>query len=283
MEVSAKATLDFLGVEPGATALLCLPISYIAAKMMVVRAFIGKMDLYCVPPSLNPVSPWTPYLDFVAFTPAQLGKLMETGTGMGFLKKIGKIILGGGPVPQALEEKSQRLEAPVWHTYGMTETMSHIALRKVNGTDRSEFFYPMPGVHIGQNPDACLTIEAPHLGVLDLETNDIVELQNDGGFRVLGRKDHVVNSGGVKLFPEQIEHKLSSIIAQPFYISSLPDPNLGEKLVLFIESATPKDGEIQKLQARIKEKLTGFEVPKEIHFLEKFNRTESGKIIRERN
>jgi len=280
MEVSAKATLDFLGVEPGATALLCLPISYIAAKMMLVRAFVGRLDLYCVPPSLNPVSSWTPYLDFVAFTPAQLDKLMETRTGMDFLKRINKIILGGGPVPQAMEEKSQKLEAPIWHTYGMTETMSHIALRKVNGTDRSEFFYPMPGVHIGQNSNSCLTIQAPHLGVLNLETNDIVELQTDGGFRVLGRKDHVVNSGGVKLFPEQIEHKLSSIISQPFYIGALPDSNLGERLVLFIESETPKASEIQKLQTLIKEKVTGFEVPKEIHFLEKFDRTESGKIIR---
>ncbi|MBE0650896.1 MAG: AMP-binding protein [Bacteroidales bacterium] len=283
MEVSAKATLDFLGVEPGATALLCLPISYIAAKMMLVRAFIGKMDLYCVPPSLNPVSPWTPYLDFAAFTPAQLGKLMETGTGMAFLKRINKIILGGGPVPQALEEKSQKLEAPIWHTYGMTETMSHIALRKINGTDRSDFFYPMPGVHIEKNTEECLVIDAQHLGVFNLVTNDIVELQADGGFSVLGRKDHVINSGGVKLFPEQIEHKLSTILSQPFFVGSLPDPNLGEKLVLFIESKIPKDSDIHKLQELIKTKLTGFEIPKEILFLEKFDRTESGKIIREQN
>ncbi len=283
MKVSAKATLDFLDVEPGSTAYLCLPISYIAAKMMVVRAFVNKLDLYCVTPSLNPVSPWTPYLDFVALTPAQLGKLLETGAGKSFLKSMNKIILGGGPVPQALEDKAQKLEAPVWHTYGMTETMSHIALRKVNGSDRSEFFYPMPGVHLSQNTDSCLTIQAPHLGVAGLETNDIVELQSDGGFRVLGRKDHVINSGGVKLFPEQIEHKLSSLLTQPFYVGSLPDPNLGERLVLFIESAKPKTMEIERLQTRIKEKLTGFEVPKEIHFLEKFNRTASGKIIRERN
>ena len=97
---------------------------------------------------------------------------------------------------------------------------------------------------------------------------------------MLGRKDHVVNSGGVKLFPEQIQHKLNTLITQPFYVGSLPDAHLGEKLVLFIESERPKAGEIEKLQARIKGKLTGFEVPKEIHFLEKFNRTESGKIIR---
>jgi len=280
MEVSAKATLDFLGIEPGATALLCLPISYIAAKMMLVRAFIGKLDLYCIPPSLNPLSPWTPYLDLTAFTPAQLGKLMETETGMDFLKNIHKIILGGSPVPYALEEKIQKLKTSVWHTYGMTETMSHIALRKVNGADRSGYFYPMPGVHLKKNSEDCLTITAPYLGVFNLKTNDIVKTHSDGGFRVLGRKDYVVNSGGVKLFPEQIEHKLSSILSQPFYVGSLPDTNLGEKLALFIESEKPEDNEIQKLQASIKEKLTGFEVPKEIHFIKKFNRTESGKIIR---
>ncbi len=281
MEVSAKATLDFLGIEPGATALLCLPINYIATKMMVVRAFIGKLDLYCIPPSLNPVSPWTPYLDFAAFTPAQLGNLMKNREGRDFLKSINKIILGGGPVPSSLEEKTQRLEVPIWHTYGMTETMSHIALRKLNGTDRSDFFYPMPGVHIQKNSEDCLSVNAPHLGVFKLETNDIVEIQNDGGFRILGRKDHVINSGGVKLFPEQIEHKLSSIITHPFYVGSMPDDNLGERLVLFVESEAPKESAIEKLHTLIKEKLTAFEVPKEIRFIKKFNRTESGKIIRE--
>jgi len=280
MEVSAKATLDFLGIKQGATALLCLPISYIAAKMMVVRSFVRKLDLYCIPPSLNPVSQWTPYIDFAALTPAQLGKMMETEAGLDFLKNIHKIILGGGPVPFALEEKAQNLEASIWHTYGMTETMSHIALRKVNGADRSEFFYPMPGVQLKKNSEDCLVITAPHLGVSDLETNDIVEIQNDGGFRVLGRKDHVVNSGGVKLFPEQIEHKLSSIITEPFYLSSQPDDNLGERLILFIESEEPKSTEFQQLQDSIKERLSKFEVPKEIHFIQKFNRTESGKIIR---
>jgi len=280
MEVSANITLDFLGIKPGATALLCLPITYIAAKMMVVRSFVGKLDLYCIPPSLNPVSSWTPSLDFAAFTPAQMGKMMETDTGLHFLKNIHKIILGGGPLPFALEEKAQNLEASIWHTYGMTETMSHIAVRKVNGPGRSDYFYALPGVQLKKNSGDCLVITAPHLGIYDLETNDIVEIQNNGVFRVLGRKDHVVNSGGVKLFPEQIEYKLGTLLSQPFYISSLPDPHFGEKLVLFIESAKPKDSEIQKLQSRIKEKLTGFEVPKEIYFLEKFNRTESGKIIR---
>lgn len=281
MEVSAKATLDFLGVEPGATALLCLPISYIASKMLMVRAFIGRLDLYCIPPSLNPLSPWTPYLDFAALTPAQLGKLTGTKAGMDFLKSINKIILGGGPVPYIMEEKTQKLEASVWHTYGMTETMSHIAMRKVNGSDRSDFFYPLPGVWIKKNSEDCLAITAPHLGIFNLETNDIVEIHSDGGFQVLGRKDHVVNSGGVKLFPEQIEHKLSSSITLPFYVGSLPDANLGERLVLFIESEKPESHEIQRLQILVKTNLNGFEVPKEIHFVKKFNRTKSGKIIRD--
>ena len=280
MEVSAEATLDFLGIDTGATALLCLPISYIASKMMVVRSLVRKLDLYCIPPSLNPVSSWTPTIDFAAFTPAQLGKMMETDTGLNFLKNIHKIILGGGPISYALEEKVQKLEAAIWHTYGMTETMSHIALRKVNSTDRSNFFYPMPGVQLEKNSEDCLVITAPHLGVFNLETNDIVEFQNDGGFRVLGRKDHAVNSGGVKLFPEQIEHKLSNLLSQPFYVGSLPDDNLGERLILYIESEKPEDTEFQKILSLIKENLTGFEVPKEILFIRKFNRTESGKIIR---
>ncbi len=283
MEVSAQTTLDFFDLNAGDKVLLCLPAKYIAAKMMVVRAFVGKLDLYCIPPSLNPVSEWTPPLDFAAFTPAQLSELLKTEQGLSFVKKIKIIILGGGPVTADMEQKVQSLEPQIWHTYGMTETMSHIALRKVNGKDRSNCFSPLPGVQLDKSQSDCLTITTPNIGIYGLETNDLVEFCDQGSFRVLGRKDHVVNSGGVKLFPEQIEQKLSGFIENPFYVGSVPDVQLGEKLALFVESENIGENQKEQIWKLLNEKLSGLEIPREIVFKKHFSRTESGKIIRDKS
>jgi len=282
MKAGAEATLDFFKLNAADKVLLCLPIKYIAAKMMVVRAFVGKLDLYCIPPSLMPVSEWTPEIDFAAMTPAQLTNLLESIEGIDFLKRIKKLLLGGGPVPAILEEKTRALTTEIWHSYGMTETMSHIALRKVNGDGKSNYFDTLPGVQIAKSMDGCLSLTAPHLGLYGLQTNDMVTIEEDGRFQILGRTDHVVNSGGVKLFPEQIEQKISGFIREAFYVGSLPDNQLGEKLVLFVESELNSAKEEEKIKALLKEILTGFEVPKEIIFEKRFARTESGKIIREK-
>jgi O-succinylbenzoic acid--CoA ligase len=164
----------------------------------------------------------------------------------------------------------------------MTETMSHIALRKVNGRDKSEFFTPLPGVELNQNSEGCLRITAPHLGIYDLETQDVVEFSGDGCVRVLGRTDNVINSGGVKLFPEQIEQKLSRWISAPFYIGAQPDDLLGERPVLVIESETWPEQEIAQLRQKMCQQLDKFEIPDQIIFLKAFDRTESGKIVRKR-
>jgi len=283
MEASARATLDYFELHEGDKALLCLPAKYIASKMLVVRAFVGKLDLYCIPPSMNPVSEWTPPLDFAAFTPAQLSELLKTEKGLSFVKSIKKIILGGGSLPTPLETKVQSLDIEIWHTYGMTETMSHIALRKVNGNDKSACFYPMPGVQLAKNDSGCLTITAPYLGIFGLETNDLVEMQHGGGFKILGRKDNVVNSGGVKLFPEQIEQKLSGFMDDPFYVGSVPDEQLGEKLTLFVESEDAGQSRKEQIRKLLHEKLSGLEIPRTIVFQKQFMRTESGKIIRKKS
>ncbi|MBN2614300.1 MAG: AMP-binding protein [Bacteroidales bacterium] len=277
MESSAQMTLDFFDLNAGDTALLCLPINYIASKMMVVRAALGKLDLFCVPPSLNPVSPWTPQIDFAAMTPAQLAELLKTEEGTEFLKTIRILLLGGGIIPDALEEKTRNITTEIWHSYAMTETMSHIALRKVNGPGRSTYFTTLPGVQITENEEQCLTITAPHLGVFDLHTNDLVKI-TEQGFQVLGRKDNIVNSGGVKLFPETIEKKLSPFIEEVFFVGGVPDEQLGEKLVLFIE--TEDETKRNLFEEIIHRELTGFDIPKQIIFKSAIPRTESGKIIR---
>ncbi len=282
MGASARMTLEFFGLKAGDKALLCLPVKYIAAKMMVVRAFTGKLDLYCIEPKLYPYSEWTPELDFAAMTPAQVEKLLETEEGISFLNRIRKLLMGGSVISNRLEEELQKLKTQVWHSYGMTETMTHIALRKVNGRDKSKFFIPLPGIELNRNSEGCLQITAPHLGVDDLETHDVVEFSGDGSFRVLGRKDNVINSGGVKLFPEQIEQKLSAFIPADFYIGSQPDSLLGERPMLVIESEIWQEQRIAQLQQQMRQQLDKFEIPGQIIFLKTFDRTESGKIVRKR-
>ncbi len=280
MEESARMTLNFFGLKPGDKVLLCLPVKYIAAKMMMVRAFTGKLDLYCIPPALNPVSEWTPQLNFAAMTPAQVEKLLESEEGTGFLNRIEKLLIGGSALSNVLEEKIQSLKTQVWHSYGMTETMSHIALRKVNGPNTSDGFVSLPDVSVKKNSHDCLMITAPHIGVFDLETHDVAEFAGDGSFRILGRTDNVINSGGVKLFPEQIEEKLSAIISADFYIGSQPDNLLGERPLLLIESEPLTKNQMEDLRQKIKLCLEKFEIPKEIVFVKSFKRTDSGKIIR---
>lgn len=278
MEVSARMTLDFFGLKAGDKALLCLPMRYIAAKMMLIRAFVGKLDLYSIEPKLYPFSSYAPALDFAAMTPAQVEKLLETEEGIGFLNQIRKLLLGGSAISPVLEEKLQGLQTRAYHSYGMTETMTHIALRMVNGTDKTNGFVPLPGISLSQSNNGCLRITAPHLGVYNLETHDVVEFSGDGSFRVLTRIDNVINSGGVKLFPEQIEHKLSGFIKETFYVGAVHDELLGEKLTLFVES--DDDGEKDEIKKLLDKKLSGLEIPGTIIFEKQFLRTGSGKIIR---
>ncbi len=282
MENSAKATLEFFSLNKGKRLLLALPVKYIAAKMMVVRSIVGNLDLYCIEPSLYPVSELTPPLDFAAFTPAQFANLLKTDEGLSFVKNIKKVLLGGAPVPTSLENKIKTLETGVWHSYGMTETMSHIALRKVNGQDASDKFFPLPGVEVAVSDENLLLITAPQLGILNLQTNDTATIFPDKSFIVHGRHDNVINSGGVKLHPEEIERKIEQLLSKPFFISSKTDEKFGEIPVLYIEDNEWDKAQTEFFLKKIETKLSRIELPKSIIFKHKFRRTESGKIIREK-
>ena len=277
VEASAGTTLEFFELKQGDKALLCLPEKYIAGKMMIVRSLLGKLDLYCIEPSLQPMAE-LPEIDFAAMTPAQVSGLLESEEGIRFLKNIRQLILGGGFIPEKLERQLEQLETAVWHTYGMTETITHIALRKVNGEGASQWFSPLPGVEIQRAEDGCLQIHAPQLGAYFLKTNDLAELSTEG-FRILGRKDNVVNSGGVKLFPEQIEKKLEGLFENSFFLTGIPDEKYGEKLVMVVEGKQQAETE-EQLSKIIKGRLSGYEIPREIVFVERIGRTKSGKIIR---
>ena len=274
---SALKTLKFFNLKQGDKALLALPVKYIAGKLMIVRAIEGKMNLYCVEPSLTPAFDET-VIDFAAMTPAQVSALLETENGKELLNKIKKLIIGGDKISRSLETKLDALKTEIWHTYGMTETITHIALKKVNGKDKTQYFKPLPGVSLSLAEDNRLIIDAPGIGVRFMKTNDIAEINPDGSFIIKGRIDNVIISGGVKLFPEEMEKKIEKVMRKPFYFKGEPDDKFGEKPVLVIESEIPVDKE--KVMKEIKPLLSKYELPKKIITKKEFEKTLSGKIKR---
>jgi len=279
MEASARATISFFDLKPEDKILHCLPMQFIAGKMMVVRALVGSLDLYCTEPSSKPEM-ISEEVAFAAMVPLQLSKLLQDAAGRATLAKISKLIIGGSFVPDSLEKSIQRMSTQVWQTYGMTETSTHIALRKMNGADSSEWYRPLPGISVGLNKQGCLVIDAPEIGVNDIVTSDLAELNENGMFQIKGRIDHVIISGGIKFHPEEIEHKISGVFPNDFFIGSKKDDELGEKLVLFIEKGEGTERKVFEIWQALEQKLRGHELPKEIIFLPEFNRTPSGKIVR---
>lgn len=264
MVESALATGDFFELQPGNKALQCLPVKYVAGKMMLVRAMILGLDLEFVAPSSHPLRNNEIDYDFVAMVPLQAQNSISE------LNKVKKMIVGGAAINKALDKQLLKLPTQVFETYGMTETITHIAARKLG----EKAFTVLPGVTISYDDRNCLVIHAPRISDDVIVTNDIVELLNENQFIFLGRMDNVINSGGIKLIPEQIEEKLANKINQRFFIASKPDTELGEKVVLIVE------GEKQDFGDDLYDKLDKYEKPKELIFIPKFKETDSGKVIR---
>jgi O-succinylbenzoic acid--CoA ligase len=275
---SAAMTADYFDFKEKQKILLCLSVNYIAGIMMIVRALYSGLDLICVNPSSNPLEALSPgmEIDFASMIPMQLQQVKE----MPALTQIRTLLLGGGPVDATLEKSIQDLPTQIYHGYGMTETFSHIALRKVNGADASPVFKALKGIELTQDNRACLVINAPLLLKESLTTNDVVELLSPNEFIWKGRFDHVINSGGIKIFPEELEKKLQPFLNRRFYFQGVPDEKLGQKLVMMIEGEGMEENELNALQAEMKIRFNKYEMPKEIQFLRKFVETESGKVIR---
>ena len=277
---SAKATGNFFKLPAGSSALLCLSANYIAGKMMLVRAMVLGWKLDTVAPKSNPLDNVFKQYDFAAMVPMQLDNSISR------LHLLKKLIVGGGAVQGYLIALIQGVKTKVYETYGMTETVSHIAVRRLNSKKKpiSEcYFKALPQVVLSTDARNCLIIKAPLVTDEVLVTNDIVELVTYKRFIWKGRYDNVINSGGIKLFPEQIEKKIELVIRQRFFITSVPDKKLGDKLVLIIENITKaisKEVYFEKL-SKIKE-LSLYEIPKEIFFLEQFIETKTNKIHREK-
>ena len=263
---SAVATGDFFELRSGDRALQCLPVKYVAGKMMLIRAIILGLDLDYVAPTSHPMKDLDDKkYDFVAMVPMQAQNSLKE------LHQVKKLIVGGAQISAALEKELMKLPTQVYETYGMTETITHIAAKRVG----EKVFTVLPHVTISYDDRNCLVIHAPHIIAEEtVITNDLVELVNENQFKFLGRIDNIINSGGVKIMPEQVEHKLSRLLNQRYFIASKEDAELGEKVVLVVE------GESYDIDKAIFDVLDKYERPKEILFVPKFKETENGKILR---
>lgn len=267
---SAKATGNYLSLEPHQTALLCLTSEFIAGKMMLVRAMVLGLHITVVAASSNPLENDANSYDFAAMVPLQAQSTLSK------LHQIKKLLIGGAPISKLLRQQLYKQPYSIYETYGMTETITHIALKKVLlGHD---YFEALPNVAIETDDRGCLVIQAPKISHTPIITNDLVAIKNKKQFKWLGRYDHVINSGGIKLIPEQIEEKLAQIITNRFFITALPDQKLGDKAVLVVEGEFNVD-ELQRQIAQLTN-LATYERPKRIIAIPQFIETKTAKVNR---
>ncbi len=266
---SAKITGDFFELGRGIEALLCLPAEYIAGKMMLVRSMCLGWNLDIVPPSSKPLTGIDKSYDFSAMIPLQLQNSLKE------IHSVKKLIVGGGAVDGGLEDKIQTVSTQIYATYGMTETCTHIAVKKLNHA-KWNYFKSLKGVHVSKDERQCLVIHAPNISSEKIVTNDVVDIISDNEFHWMGRYDNVINSGGVKLHPEEIEKKIEPYIKSRFFVAGVQDDTLGERLVLVVE------GETTKISETVFRDLAKYEIPKNIYFIDQFEETETKKIQRKK-
>ena len=289
MLASARITNDFLGLHEGDTALLCMSLDYIAGKMMVVRALERRLTLVFVEPSGHPLAAQRvalndlTTLDFAAMVPMQVYNSLQVPEERTRLMQIRHLIIGGGAVDDALAAELKTFPHAVWSTYGMTETLSHIALRRLSGPDASDWYTPFPSVTVTLSEEGTLMIDAPEVCAETLITNDIAELSsvnsqlstvNSPSFRILGRKDNVICSGGLKIQAEQLERQLRPHLRAPYLITKRPDEKFGEMVVLLTEG--PAD-EARQVCERI---LPKYHQPRAYLHVSQIPLTETGKPSR---
>lgn len=274
---SARITCDFLGLRPGDTAFLCMPLDYIAGKMLVVRSIERKLNLVSVTPSGHPLKDISLSFDkpsLAAMVPLQVYNSLNVAAEAETLRSFTHLIIGGGAIDDELAKALRSFPNHVWSTYGMTETLSHIALRRLNGDGASEWYTPFDSVDVSQNEDGCLVIDAPLVHDGKLVTNDIVELK-DGKFRILGRKDNVICSGGIKIQMEEVERALRPYIESNFMITKRSDKKFGEIVVLITENDN-----IAEVEAICKRVLPKYWCPHDYLYVESIPLTETGKPAR---
>lgn len=283
---SATATISYLSLQPQDKFLICLPTNFTGGLMMLVRGLVLPAQITVVEPSSDPFSEWKktpPAFDFSAVVPLQLEAMLNRPRDINLLNKMKALLVGGAAISHSLEQKiKQQLTVPVYHTFGMTETVSHIALRLINGWQATDYFTTLPGITINKDQQDCLTIKGEITDNELLVTNDRVELLDNTKFKWLGRADFVINSGGIKIQPEVIEKVIIEQLnfSSLFYIAGQSDERLGEKVVLVLEQAISADT-FQQIQQIVNEKLSKYHVPSSI-IISQIQKTDSGKLKRSR-
>lgn len=278
VKISAKATGDFFGFKKGQSLLLNLSSGYIAGKLMIVRAIEHEMNLIIAPNLVNPLLDVSDKLkvDFGAFVPYQLKAILANPVTRKRYERITNVIIGGAPMSLELEKQVRELANNTFATFGMTESITHFALRNVS---KDEAFYTcLKGFSVSQDERGCLILE-PNAVIDDATvTNDLIELKYEQQFIWKGRADYVVNSGGVKLSPELIEQKVAHLFTDNrFYFIGRKSEQFGEELVLYIEGDGVDDN---GLKAALKNVLSKYEMPKAICYRAKFKETHTGKVKR---
>ena len=284
MLISARLTGKFLDLKAGEKSLIVLSTEYIAGMMMLVRGFVLDLEINIFDVSSNPLKDINDIYDFSAFVPMQLYEIIKnTPDKINLLNSMKNIIIGGGIINYNLEKELVKLKSNIYHTYGMTETITHIALRKVNGDDRKDYFTTLDDVKISQDDRGCLIINSPVTNNQNIITNDLVQILSERHFRILGRIDNVINSGGVKIQAEKVESAFDKVLVDlnlniKFFISALNEEKYGEMLIAVFESDEFSIDLEKEIFKRLNLCLKKYEIPKKFLFTKKILETKTGKF-----
>lgn len=276
MMQSARLTCEYLKLHEGDSALLCMNLRYIGAMMMVVRSLVAGLNLILRPASGHPLLDVEVPVRFAAMVPLQVYNTLQIQEEKEKLTKIDTLIIGGGAIDKALEQEIQTSPGFIYSTYGMTETLSHIALRRLNGANASDHYYPFTSVELSLSTEKTLIIHAPLLCDDVLQTNDVAHIYPDGSFVILGRKDNIINSGGIKIQAEAIEKELQYFLICPFVVTFVEDQRLGQAVTLLIAG----DVDLKKLDTIYQTVLTPYAHPQYTYSVTQIPQTGNGKIDR---
>jgi len=283
---SVRLTQVAFGLKGGEKALVCLHTDYIAGKMMLIRGLELGWQMLLQEPSSNPLEKITEPFDFVAFVPLQLQTILEKiPEKIQLLNQFKTIILGGAGISASLESLIQNLQVPVYHTYAMTETITHIATRLLNTEQKQPYFKVIEGVKIRLDERDCLCITSPTTNFEEITTNDIAEIIDNQYFKIIGRIDNIINSGGIKIQLENIENQLEKVweklkIHQRFFCTGISDETFGQVLVLCIEGNILDKNTEYLIIKELSVFVNKYHLPKKIVYKEHFLETETGKIKR---
>ena len=270
MRASARATNHRFGITRDSVLACPLSVDYIAGKMMHVRALEAGCRIIQLPISNH--LEINESIDLLAIVPSQVESLLSIENAS---ERIKNVIIGGAPLSDVLAARICQAGINAYATYGMTETCSHVALAEITGGE--SHFKAMPDITFRTDDRGCLVIDAPEFSFKTLTTNDIVKILGPTEFQWLGRFDNVINSGGIKIFPETLEKEITRWVNRPFYITSEKNSKWGEVPVIVFEGEQSEEKEIIGL---LRTKLDHRRCPARAYAVTSLPRTSNGKLLR---